>query len=129
MNLEPLCNFEQSKMLKELGFEEDEVKYSFIYDEDSYCFEGMTDDMYFCLCKTEDGAHHINNVLNPTISLAKNWLYEKYGVWIYAHYELDSFRAYAGKEYGYLFFYCITSNNPHAAESVCLTEVLKKLTN
>ena len=71
----------------------------------------------------------LNVLIDPTISLAKNWLYEKYGIWIYAHYILDSFSAYASKEHKYFFEKCLSSDNPYTAESDCLTEVLKKLTS
>ena len=119
--LEPLCNFEQSSMLKELDMNEPTLHYYSLSDNKEWLE---------CLEDKPGVSNDRNGIIDrPTISLAKNWLYAKYGVWIYAHYEIDLFRAYAGKEYGYLFFYCITSNNPHQAESACLTEVLKKLTN
>lgn len=118
--LEPLCNFKQSKMLKELGFMEATLNYYNLRDES--CTSGI-------------GKANFNNgntglVSRPTISLAKNWLYEKYGLWMETQRSsvvCDRFIAsYYLQDEPHIH---TSSLNPHTAESDCLTEVLKKLTS
>lgn len=126
-NLEPLCNFEQSKMLKELGFEE-ETKFSWAYDYDSHCFSEKEEDLYEFIEETTTNQDH-EFISCPTISLAKNWLYEKYGIWI----ETSVFKSgFWCNGWDKTLDLCLGSSNninPHKAESDCLTEVLKKLTH
>lgn len=111
--LEPLCNFEQSKMLKELGFMEATLNYYNLRDES--CTSGI-------------GKANFNNgntglVSRPTISLAKNWLYEKYGFLIETN---RLYQKYASRYWGTGLMPIIAiDENPHTAESDCLTDVLK----
>lgn len=71
----------------------------------------------------------LNVLIDPTISLAKNWLYNKYGLWMETcHHETSNFVSRVWlKDLVYPIFK--TNPNPHTAESDCLTEVLKKLTS
>ena len=119
--LEPLCNFEQSKMLKELGFMEATLNYYNLRDEP---------------CTSSIGKANFNNgntglVSRPTISLAKNWLYDKYGIWIETHKLLEEppYCFESGIQEEGIFIAITDNHTPHTAESDCLTEVLKKLTN
>lgn len=129
MNLEPLCNVEQSSMLKELGFDE-ETEYIYAYNEDAAWVTSRSD--AFDLEYTKDVGDHIFNMYAPTISLAKNWLYEKYRIWITTDLACtiaghhDKFVSYTNSVITVSEF---VNNNPHQAESDCLTEVLKKLTH
>ena len=72
----------------------------------------------------------LNVLIDPTISLAKNWLWEKYGLWMETQRSsvvCDRFIAsYYLQDEPHIH---TSSLNPHTAESDCLTEVLKKLTN
>jgi hypothetical protein len=86
-NLEPLCDFEQLEMLRDLGMRE--------------------------------------SITRHTISLAKNWLYGKYGIWIETTRSgIIVFNSTANvKEHSIK----AVGINPHVVESACLSECLKKL--
>lgn len=122
--LEPLCNLEQSEMLKVLGFREEVNNYfqrytptEEYYDRLKTFYRDANNESYF-------------ECSRPTISLAKNWLYEEYGLWINTIYvkgeKVMSYTSFV--EFGSIKIKNTTySDNPHTAESDCLTEVLKKL--
>ena len=121
--LEPLCNLEQSLLLKELKFNE-ETEYTYAFNEDAVWITSRVD--AFDLEYTKDVVHHYLNLFAPTISMARNWLFEKFGV-------LLQTRKY-GDEPHYFDCLCDDKMNVHAcssnlyiAESSCLTEILKHL--
>lgn len=71
----------------------------------------------------------LNVLIDPTISLAKNWLYDRFGIWIETKVYKTGFWC---EVWDKKLDSCLGSSNnpnPHTAESDCLTEVLKKLTN
>ena len=129
--LEPLCNLEQSLLLKELKFDE-ETEYSYSdldkinqWVEEEY-HEKETHNLYSCYCA------------RPTISMARNWLYEKHRLWIV----IDRFDCYIkGRPSTAFYPFCVSVYehekvfidrtggfaNPFEAESECLTEILKHL--
>ena len=120
--LEPLCNFEQSEMLKVLGFSE-EVDLHYAYEGQGIGWQLFAFGVY----KNHNEESHL--ISCPTISLAKNWLYEKYGVWMETTYspEMQEYCARIWTED--INPFCGNNANPMIAESDCLTEVLKRLTN
>lgn len=120
--LEPLCDFEQSEMLRDLGMRENSTR----------CFKLLIDEETGndIIKEVEDNVCIYNNnddweISRPTISIAKNWLYVKYGIWI------ETTRS------GIIIFNstaCVKEHsiktvgiNPHIVESACLSECLKKL--
>lgn len=123
--LEPLCNFEQSKMLKKLEFEEKVFNYYF----NPTFYNPMALNDKWNKLEGNYSNHNIHGdayVSRPTISLAKNWLYEKYGYLIETN---RLYEKYASRYWGTgLMPIVAIDENPHTAESDCLTEVLKKLT-
>jgi hypothetical protein len=118
--LEPLCNLEQSLLLKELKFNE-ETEHSYCdldkinqWVEEDYN-EKEVHNIYPCYCA------------RPTISMARNWVFREYGIWIYAHHIIDCYSGYMEKQGKNLFDIDIFRKDPHTAESECLTEILKHL--
>lgn len=126
--LEPLCNLEQSELLKELGINEPTLHYYNIRKEP---------------CTSSVGYAHFNSVncnscARPTISMARNWLYEKHRLWIV----IDRFDCLIEGRPSVAFYpFCVSVYehetvfidrtggfvNPIKAESECLTEILKHL--
>jgi hypothetical protein len=134
--LEPLCNLEQSTLLKELKFNE-ETTYAFIHDEDSSCFDTDINNHYE-LIKDEGNNDDPDFICCPTISMARNWVFREYGVWIttgantidwYLNSPPSHILEFESNFYdkGLMSTTVIKSNNPHDCESECLTEILKHL--
>jgi hypothetical protein len=132
--LEPLCNLEQSELLKDLGFRS-EVRNRFVKlnknESDIYEIDSAL------------GNHNFYNPLvewevsRPTISMARNWVFREYGIWMETNSNtMDWHLSYILPDLEFeTNFYnrdlmstiVIKSDNPHTAESECLTEILKHL--
>jgi hypothetical protein len=124
--LEPLCNLQQSELIRDLGFNE-ETEYTYAFNEDAVWVTSKEDS--FKLEYTKDLGHHECNIPAPTISMARNWVFREYGVWITT--ELSCTIAghhdvFVSSPNGKEFIVC-KSDNPHDCESECLTEILKHL--
>jgi len=117
--LEPLCNLEQSLLLKELNFRE-EVTDFFIH----YLGDWMEDEYEY----KDDHNDKSYSCSRPTISMARNWLYEKYKLWMETTKKPFLIKMYSASCYlENAETIKVESENPHTAESECLTEILKHL--
>lgn len=117
--LEPLCNLEQSELLKELGMNEPTAY--FYNKRKENCFNGD-------MCHY-NGKHNEPLISRPTISMARNWVWEKYKLWMETTYmpETQSYYARIWTELPLPF--TGINDSPIIAESECLTEILKHLKN
>jgi hypothetical protein len=128
---EPLCNLEQSQILKELNFNEP-TNYS-------YCNLNMQEEWRPEPERVSEKHNSYERYISrPTISMAKNWIYEKYGVWIQTCANtLDWFLSSSPNnklqfessyyDIGLMSAVIVKTNSPYASESECLTNILKQL--
>lgn len=117
--LEPLCNLEQSELLVGLLFNEPTLYY---YSKDGE------------LCKSNIGFAHFNRkkyplCACPTISMARNWVWEKYKLWIGTTYNPTTQSFYSMAWTDYILPFTKVNKSHIEAESECLTEILKHLKN
>ena len=123
--LEPLCNLEQSTLLKELGMNE-VTTYAFVYDQDWRHFSDNIRDAYQ-LIKDEDNNGDPDFICCPTISMARNWVWEKYKLWIGTTYNPTTQSFYSMAWTDFILPFTKVNKSHIEAESECLTEILKHL--
>ena len=118
--LEPLCNAEQSVLLKELKFEEEVIN--------AFAWEGEDIGWIEEKCAIYANYNRENYTISrPTISMARNWVFREYGIWMETTYmpETQSYYARIWTELPLPF--TGINDSPIIAESECLTEILKHL--
>jgi hypothetical protein len=121
--LEPLCNLEQSLLLKELKFNEP--------TNHAYCNLNFQEEWQPEPERVSEKHNSYERYISrPTISMVRNWLWEKYKLWMETTKKPFLIKMYSVSYYlpNDKTIRC-QSDNPHTAEFECLTEILKHLKN
>lgn len=136
--LEPLCNLEQSTLICKLGFREK------VYNRFTK-LDKQTEKIYELKGKEAFDYNEPNPLVEweysrPTISMARNWVFREYGIWMttsantidwYLNSPPSHILEFESSFYkkGLMSTIVFKSDNPHDCESECLTEILKHLKN